>query len=105
MELETAIAGLRCAVHLATFGILASFYDPTARHRPWVSLLAVALAAPSIGYGVWLLFGLIGREPIEALSLPNLLQTFLAASLFIIVAACRGNVARLLPPKNPETHA
>ena len=100
MDLETVLIATRGVINLATFAVIIRYYDPSARYRFVVSIVATLIAAFSLGLAVWTAY---------ALWLPSCMCTtpgariheFLLLGLFIIlfglVLRSRGNVAKLLP--------
>lgn len=93
MEVEAVILGLRALLHVAAFLIVASFYDPSARYRPGVSLFAVTLAGSNLALAMQILtsWALLLQTGAQVWS------TLYAAVVLIAVAYTRGNVAKLLP--------
>lgn len=104
MELDQIILAARAALHFATFCILFSYNDPDAERRPFVSLLAVMLAAPSIGMSLYIVGNWGARSLTASQMIESVLMTVFAAALLIAVALCRGNVARLLPRRAWSHH-
>lgn len=102
-NLESMIIACRGLMNLATFLIVASFYDPTARYRLGASLVAIGIAGFSFGLAVWSAFSL--WQPSCACSGPlDRVQQVLLLGLFAILLALvvrsKGNIAKLLPRRN-----
>lgn len=96
MDLETVLIATRGVINLATFAVIIRYYDPSARYRFVVSIVATLIAAFSLGLAVWTAYALwlpSFRYPIR--------QEFLLLGLFVmlfgLVLRSRGNVAKLLP--------
>ena len=79
----------RVAAHLITFAAIAIWYrDPCARFRPFVSMLATAIAGSSLAAAVTIS---LSRAP------AGLFGTLLFVAFCALVLRAGGNVARLLP--------
>ncbi|MNQ62185.1 hypothetical protein D3C85_765200 [compost metagenome] len=102
MELESILQASRGVMNLATFLIVASFYDRTARYRPLVSIVATGIAGFSAALATWTAFNL--WKPTCICTTPSgTIQEFLLVGMFAIllglVVRSKGNVAKLLPWK------
>lgn len=85
---------VRGVVYLATFVTIASFSGKSSRWRPGVSVFAIGLAGTSAALGVMSFL-----LPPFALQIgPSWLQTAYCVCVFALVAGCRGNIAKILPP-------
>lgn len=100
MDLETVLIATRGAINLATFAVIIRYYDPSARYRFLVSIVATLIASFSLGLAVWTGYYLL--LPACACQLPGTrIQEFLLLGMFVIlfglVLRSGGNVAKLLP--------
>lgn len=100
MDLETVMIATRGAINLATFAVIIRYYDPSARYRFLVSIVATLIAAFSFGLAVWTGYWLI--MPSCACKMAGAhIQDFLLLGMFMIlfglVVRSRGNVAKLIP--------
>lgn len=93
MEIDALLLAIRALAHLVTFGIVASFCDPSARYRPGVSILAFCVAGGSLAA----VFQIVTRWAELMQSGPQAPQTILALAFLVPVALTRGNLAKLLP--------
>lgn len=93
MELDALLLIVRALAHLATFGIVFSYFDPSARYRIGVSLLAFCVAGGSLAATVQI----VTRWPDMLQSGPQAPQTILALAFLVPIALTRGNLAKLLP--------
>lgn len=100
MGLEDVLIYVRGAVYLATFLVIASFRGKGSRWRPGVSFFAVGLAGTSAALGVMSFLA----PPIVARVGPLWLQTAHCLCVFCLVAGCRGNIAKILPPFKGRAH-
>lgn len=97
-DYEQILLGVRCLLHLGAFVIFLSYSDPMARSKPRASALAVALTFISGAFGARAATSLVHfRGMTDNQLVDNILLTILAVILFAMAAACRGNVAKLLP--------
>lgn len=94
MGLEDILIYARGALYLATFLVIASFSGKTSRWRPGVSFFAIGLAGTSAALGVLSFLA----PPVIARAGPVWLQTAYCLCVFALVAGCRGNIAKILPP-------
>lgn len=101
MELETVLIGVRGVMNLCTFLIIAKYYDPSARYRPWVSIVATLIAAFSFSLAIWSLYALALPSCMCVTTTSSRVQEMLLLGMFAIllglVARCKGNVAKMLP--------
>lgn len=100
MDLETVLLAARGVMNLATFLIVASYYERGARYRPVVSFVATGIAGCSLSLAVWTAFDLY--QPVcRCSTVMGITQQTLLVSMFAIllglVARCKGNIAKLLP--------
>lgn len=100
MELETVLIGVRGVMNLATFLIIARYYDPAARYRPWVSIVATLIAAFSFSLAVWSVYAVV-MPSCQCASTSGRVHEMLLFGMFAIllglVVRCKGNVAKMLP--------
>lgn len=95
IDLGVVLVMIRCLMLLVIAVTLCSYRDPTARHRPVVSLMATMAAGSSLGWSVHSILMLqhqAGPDP----------RVEFWPSLFVLctlvpVLYSRGNVAKLLP--------
>lgn len=97
MDLETILLWVRFFIHVATF-IIIYCYRPKkgARQRSGVSILAIGLAGSSIGFAVFILFGV--SDP--SFAAPQWLHVLGWSCVLGLVAKARGNVAKMLPSRH-----
>jgi len=96
MDLETILLWVRFFIHIATFLIIYCYRPKGARQRWGVSMLAIGLAGSSIGFAVFILFGVI--DPTFAA--PQWLHVLGWSCVLGLVAKARGNVAKMLPSRH-----
>ncbi|ATW62256.1 hypothetical protein Psp6_00003 [Pseudomonas phage Psp6] len=100
MELETVLIGVRGVMNLCTFIIIARYYDPAARYRPLVSIVATLIAAFSFSLAIWSVYAL-ALPSCLCVTTSNRIQEMLLVGMFAIllglVVRCKGNVAKMLP--------
>ena len=100
MDLETVMIATRGAINLATFAVIIRYYDPSARYRFLVSIVATLIAAFSLGLAVWTGYAL--WLPSCRCQAPGArIHDFLLLGMFVIlfglVLRSKGNVAKLIP--------
>jgi hypothetical protein len=96
LDLGMALLIVRCLMLLLITITLGGYYDPTARRRWLVSLLAFCIAGTSLGWSFFsMLMVLQGQARPEALA--ELWPTLFVLCATIPVLYTRGNVAKLLP--------
>jgi len=93
MEFDSILTTARVVVHLGIALVLLSYQPRGARHRYGVSLLAALLAASSLGQGVGLMVGAVEPRAMGG----QWLNLGVFGTLFCLILACRGNVAKILP--------
>lgn len=93
MEIDALLLAIRALAHLVTFGIVFSYFDPTARYRIGVSLLAFCVAGGSLAAAVQV----ATRWPEMMQTGPQAPLTILTIAFLVPVALTRGNLAKLLP--------
>lgn len=99
MDLETILLWVRFFIHIATFLIIYCYRPKGARQRWGVSLLAIGLAGSSIGFAVFILFGVI--DP--SFAAPQWLHILGWSCVLGLVAKARGNVAKMLPSRHERS--
>lgn len=96
MDLENILMWVRFCIHMATFLIIYCYRPRGARQRYGVSLLAIGLAGSSVGFAVFILFGVI--DPTFAA--PQWLHILGWSCVLGLVIRARGNVAKMLPSRH-----
>lgn len=100
MDLETILMWVRFCIHVATFLFIYCYRPQGARQRWGVSLLAVCLAGSSIGFAVFILFGVI--DPTFAIW-PQWLHILGWGSVLGLLIKSRGNVAKMMRPRHERS--
>lgn len=100
MGFDEFLVYARGAVYLATFILLASFSGKGSRWRPFVSFFAFVLAGSSFALAVMSFL----LPVVVVYVVPTILQTAYCLSVFGLVAGCRGNLAKIVPPFKSRAH-
>lgn len=87
---------VRCLMLLAITITLGVYYDPTARRRWVISIMATFAAGSSLGWSVFSVLMVI-HEDKQPSALEELWPTLFVFCALIPVLYTRGNVAKLLP--------
>lgn len=98
MQLDFGLALLivRCLMLVAITITLGVYYDPTARRRWAVSIMATLAAGSSLGWSVFSVLMVIHQDARPDV-LSELWPTLFVFCALIPVLRTRGNVAKLLP--------
>ena len=101
MELNVILLWVECVIHLATFLLVFFYRDHHARQRWGVSAFAIGIAGSNVGLAVLIVLGAITPGPTIAHAL--LILTF--GCILGLLLHSRGNVAKMIQPCKPRTHA
>lgn len=94
-DLGVALVVIRCLMLLVIAITLCSYRDPTARHRPVVSIMATMAAGSSLGWAVHSALMLQHQALADARA--EFWPTLFVLCALIPIIYSRGNVAKLLP--------
>ena len=99
MDLESVLTLLREVFHFGIAFLLLSYQPHGARHRYFVSILAMVMASSNLGLGAALLTGAIEPRSMGG----QWLHIGAFGSLFWLILLCRGNVAKMVPNRSTST--